>query len=59
MTYVIRFRRPGQIRTSTKLTIPPLEDPVAYVRRLEKLGYTVVDISPPLPRTDPPGNPGD
>jgi hypothetical protein len=57
MNHVISFRRPGQVRTLTKLTVPPLEDPVAYARRLEKLGYTIVDISPPLARDDPPTSP--
>lgn len=54
MHHVISFRRPGQIRTSTKLTIPPAEDPASYVRRLEGLGYTIVDITPPLPTYNPP-----
>jgi hypothetical protein len=52
--HVISFRRPGQTRTCNKLTIPPLEDPAAYVRRLEGLGYTIIDITPPLPPYDPP-----
>lgn len=48
MPHTISFRRPGQVRTFTKMTIPQQEDPLAYIRRLENLGYSIVDISPPI-----------
>ena len=57
MEHVISFRRPGQTRSFTKLTIPPLEDPAAYARRLENLGYTIIDITPPLSAYGPPQRP--
>lgn len=47
MNHVISFRRPGQIRALTKLTVPPDEDAATYVRRLENLGYTVVEVAQP------------
>jgi hypothetical protein len=55
--HVISFRRPGQKYVLTKMTIPPQEDPEAYVHRLENLGYTIVDVLPPLPPYGPPENP--
>jgi hypothetical protein len=55
--HVISFRRPGQIRAVTKMTIPHQENPTSYVRRLENLGYKVVDISPPLAHCGQPQNP--
>ena len=55
--HVISFRRPDQKHVLTKMTIPPQEDPAAYVHRLENLGYKIVDVSPPLPPYGPPENP--
>ena len=57
MDHVISFRRPGQTRLLTKLTVPSHEDAAAYVRRLENLGYAVVDVVPPVSCQGPPQNP--
>lgn len=54
MNHVISFRRPGQTHVLSKLTVPPQEDAAAYVRRLENLGYKVVEISPPVGHQAPP-----
>lgn len=54
MNHVISFRRPGQTHVLTKLTVPPEEDATAYVRRLEDLGYKVVEVSPSVCHETPP-----
>lgn len=54
--HIISFRRPGQVRTLTKMTIPKQEDPLIYIRRLENLGYSIIDISPPIAQFIPTQN---
>ncbi len=51
VNHTISFRRPEQRHVLSKLSVPPNEDVAAYVRRLEDLGYKIVDVFPPL---DPP-----
>lgn len=50
MPHIISFRRADQVRTITKMTIPQQENPLVYIRRLESLGYSIIDISPPIPQ---------
>jgi len=57
MSHMISFRRPEHQNTLCKLFVPLGEDVASYVRRLQNLGYKIVDVSPPINRQGPPQNP--
>ena len=48
MTHTISFRRPELYYVLSKMTVPPGADVVAHIHRLEDLGYTIVEVAPPL-----------
>jgi len=48
MNSTISFRRPEQLHVLSKLSVPPEADLASYVRRLQGLGYRIVEILPPL-----------
>ena len=54
MNSTISFRRPEQLHVLSKLSVPPEADLASYVRRLQDLGYKIVDVSPPLEHWGPP-----
>ena len=47
-TYV-RFTRPETRDTVARVFVPDKMNPMEQVRRLRALGYSIVDINPPLP----------
>jgi len=57
MSRIISFLRPEHQNTVCKLSVPPGEDIAAHVRRLENLGYQIIDVSPPIDWQGPPQNP--
>ena len=57
MTHTISFRRPELFYVLSKMTVPPNADVMAQVHHLEELGYTIVDVSPPLNGYGPPQKP--
>ena len=48
VTHTIRFRRPELPYGVSRMFVPPEADAAAQIRHLEGLGYTIVDVSPPL-----------
>jgi hypothetical protein len=57
MNHTISFRRPELNHVLSKMSVPPDTDVAAQIRRLEDLGYKIVDVSPPLEPYGPPRNP--
>ncbi len=57
VNHIISFRRPELRYVLSKMSVPPEADAAMQVRRLEDLGYTIVDVSPPLECYGPPQNP--
>jgi hypothetical protein len=57
MTHTIRFRRPELPYVLSTMSVPPGSDTGEHVRRLEDLGYKIVDVSPPLGGYGPPQKP--
>ncbi len=57
MNHTISFRRPEQRHVLSTMSVPPDTDVAAQIRRLEDLGYKIVEISPPLDPCGPPQNP--
>jgi len=51
MSSTIRFQRPETPHGVSKMFVPTEANTTAQVRHLERLGYTIVDVSPSL--TDP------
>lgn len=54
MYSTISFRRPEQLHVLSKLSVPPEADLASYVRRLQDLGYKIVEVVPPLEQWGPP-----
>jgi len=64
MSSTIRFQRPETPYGVSRMFVPTGTDTCAQIRHLERLGYTIVDISPALadtaqrlPQRDEPSNP--
>lgn len=57
MHSTISFRRPQQNHVLSKLSVPPEADLASYVRRLQDLGYKIVEVFPPLEQSGPPQKP--
>lgn len=47
MYHIISFRRPELRHVLSKMTVPPEADVAAQIRRLQDLGYQIVDVTPP------------
>lgn len=45
----IRFTRPETRDTIARMFVPPTMNPMEPIRRLRALGYSIVDVNPPLP----------
>ena len=58
MSHVIRFQRPETPYGVSTVRVPPEANAAQQLRRLEALGYTIVEVSPPLARTAATGKPG-
>lgn len=56
MNSTITFYHPGPRHVVSKISVPPNTDVVSHIRRLEYLGYKIVDVSPPLEHYGPPQN---
>ena len=53
-TYTIRYRRPDAPWSVVTMIVPSgAEDTMIQKQRLKRLGYSIVDIWPPLPETTP------
>lgn len=48
MNYIISFRRPELRHVLSKMVVPPEADVAVHIRRLQDLGYQIVEVSPPL-----------
>ena len=49
MSHTVQFSRPETPTRVSRMFIPTEESgSIRHIRRLEALGYTIVDISPPL-----------
>lgn len=48
MGYNIRFTRPETRATVSRLYIPSDDQAQIQIRRLQSLGYTIVEIDPPI-----------
>lgn len=48
MGHTIRFLRPELPYGVSRMFVPPEANAAAQIRHLEGLGYTIVDVSPPL-----------
>jgi hypothetical protein len=48
MSHTIRFRRPEQPYGTSKMCVPPEADASAHIRNLVRLGYTILEVSPPI-----------
>ena len=48
MSHTVQFRRPETPNRISRMFIPEESGAVRHIHRLEALGYTTVDISPPL-----------
>ena len=48
MTHTIRFRRPETAHSITKMVVQTESSAVTQIRNLERLGYTIMDVSPAL-----------
>lgn len=48
MGHAVRYTRPETRTTVTRIFVPTDEETPKQIRRLERLGYTIVDIVPPL-----------
>jgi hypothetical protein len=57
VNHTISFRRPELRYVLSKMSVPPEADVAVQIRRLEDLGYKIVDVSPPLECYGPPQNP--
>lgn len=57
MTHTISFRRPELPYVLSTMSVPPDADVALQVRHLEKLGYKIIEVSPPLIGYGPPQNP--
>lgn len=57
MNHTISFRRPELRYVLSTMSVPSETDVAAQIRRLEDLGYDIVEVSPPLERYGPPQNP--
>ena len=57
MTHTISFRRPELPHVLSRMSVPPASNVALHVRRLEGLGYKIIQVSPPLTGFGPPQNP--
>lgn len=48
MGHAVRYTRPETRSTVTRIFVPTDEETLKQIRRLERLGYTIIDIVPPL-----------
>jgi hypothetical protein len=48
MEHTIRFRRPETAHSITKMVVQAESAAVSQIRHLERLGYTIMDVSPAL-----------
>lgn len=48
MGHSVRYTRPETRATVARIFVPTVEETSKQIRRLETLGYTIVDIVPPL-----------
>jgi hypothetical protein len=49
MTYTIRYRRPGAPWSVVNMTIPDDAEALLFQQtRLETLGYSIIDVTPPI-----------
>jgi hypothetical protein len=48
MAHTIQFRRPETKWSVSRMSAPTESSTVAQIRNLERLGYTILDISPAL-----------
>ncbi len=46
--HTIRFRRPELPYGVSRMFVPPEVDAATQIRHLVRLGYTIVEVSPPL-----------
>ncbi len=53
MAYTIRYRRPETAHSVTKMVVQTESSAVAHIRHLERLGYTILDVSPELAEQRP------
>jgi hypothetical protein len=57
VNHTISFRRPELSYVLSKMSVPSEGDVAMHVRRLEDLGYKIINVSPPLESYGPPQNP--
>lgn len=57
MNHTISFRRPELRHVLSKMSVPSDTDVAAQIRRLEDLGYIIVEVSPPIDPCGPPHKP--
>ena len=48
MSHVILFKRPETPYGVSKVCVPPEANAARQLQRLESLGYTILDVTPPL-----------
>lgn len=48
MGHSVRYTRPETLSTIARIFVPTDEETPKQIRRLRALGYTIVDITPPL-----------
>ena len=49
MSHTVQFKRPETPTRISRMFIPEEEaGSIRHIRRLEALGYTIVDVSPPV-----------
>jgi hypothetical protein len=48
VSHTISFRRPELRHVLSTIFVPPGADVEAQIRRLQDLGYQIVDVAPPL-----------
>jgi hypothetical protein len=53
MTYKIRYRRPEAPSVIVVMGVPNGTEAAIQVDRLRALGYTIHDLTPPLPDAEP------
>lgn len=48
LTHTIRFRRPETPYSVSKMTAPNEREAMTQMHRLEALGYSIIDVIPPI-----------
>jgi hypothetical protein len=57
VSHIIRFQRPETPYGVSRVHVPPEANAAQQLRRLEALGYTILEVSPPLPQAAATGKP--